>query len=128
MLVKRREKAKRVKMEICPRCDGKIVRKGRKNKKYYLCKKCRAKYTLTGELLEEGFQDPVMKESFLKTQKKEQSKKKLIKWCKGKKYYPIKALEFGGEIINLEEYEKTGEKKEIESKKAKKRKKRGKKK
>jgi len=95
----------------CPKCDSTLKRKGRGKKKYLKCTQCKTKYSFSGVIIEDGFQDPVLKESMSKNLRREIAKIKFIKWCKKKKYYPFKAIEFGGEIINLDDFEKDGRKK-----------------
>jgi len=100
-----REK-ERSKKKVCPLCGRLMKRKGSFRNKYWKCLYCKTKVLADGTIVE-YIEDKTMRDYYAKMRRKELAKKKLIKRLKRKKYIP-KVFEWGGEIINLDEYDDKG--------------------
>ena len=93
--------------KVCPLCGKLMKRKGSGKNKYWKCLNCKAKVLSDGTIIE-YMEDKTMRDYYAKMRRREVAKQKLIKSLKRKKYLPFKTFEYGGEIINLDEYDLDG--------------------
>jgi len=102
----RRRKSKK---PLCPKCNLPMKRKGRGKYKYWRCPNCKTKILWDGTVKENIFgEDKLAHDAQAKLERREASKRKFIKWAKKNKYYPLRFIEWAGEIIDLEKYDKDG--------------------
>ena len=107
----------------CPICQVRMKRKGKKGRDFFKCPKCKGK--LMGAL----FIQAPSKESIdlqiaqTKIIRKENSKRKFIIEMKKEKYRGFDAIEFAGDYIRFDDYDKDGisfeEKKRLQEERAK---------
>jgi len=102
----RRRKRKR---PTCPTCNTPMKRKGRGSSRYWKCPVCGTKILSDGSVKVKTFgDDKVAHDAQVKLGRREMAKRKFIKWAKRQKYYPLRVIEWSGEIIDLKEYDKDG--------------------
>ncbi len=93
----------------CPECNTPMKRKGRGKFRYWKCPLCKTKILWDGSIRPNIFKDDkVAHDAQAKLERRELSKRKFIKWAKKNKYYPLRFIEWAGEIIDLEQYDKDG--------------------
>lgn len=111
--------------KICPMCNVKMKRKGKKGRnEFFKCPKCKGKLSLSGTFEPPPNPDTLdMKIHELKAFRKEMAKRKLIVRLKKEKYLGYKQFQWEGEIINLDDYDVDGvsleEKRRMEEEKKK---------
>lgn len=93
----------------CPICKVQMKRKGKKGKSdYYKCPKCKGK--TRGGLFFEAHNPETLdiRNHQIKEFRKELSKRKLVIRLQKEKYFPFESFEWGGQIVNLNDYDKDG--------------------
>jgi len=89
--------------KLCPVCKQKLKRKGSGKNKYFKCPHCNLKFDQDLQII-----PPKGDPDILRAQRSELAKRKFIRQLKRKKYLPFRFVEWKGEIIDLEAYDKDG--------------------
>jgi len=93
----------------CPICNLPMRKRGSFKNKYWYCDNCKRKYKLDGTPFPRSdISEKEIKDYAIKEDRKLRAFKKFIRWVKSQKYYPLKEIEWEGEIIKLEDYDKEG--------------------
>lgn len=95
---------------MCPVCQIQMKRKGKKGSfPYYKCPKCKGRMNIDGEYFPPPNPDTIdLRNQELKVFRKEIAKRKLIKRLKKQKYLGYSSIQYNGEIIDLNAYDKNG--------------------